>query len=92
MSKFRQIWLEEEGDAADGIPVDITDIDGTTTVRIKCVDYVRLEYSSDSLEAKALKEKLVGSQREKRFLIYKTGDPTKPLIVAEKRANYSNES
>ena len=94
MCKYKQIWLEKEGAVADVELDDVaTDVDGTTTVRIKSVDYMRLEYPSDSLEAKALMETLSGDeQRGKRFLIYKTDDPTKPLIVVEKGTDRNNKS
>ena len=92
MCKSKQIWLEEEGDIVDGEHDDITDVDGTTTVKIKCVEYVRLEFNSDSLEAIELKKKLNEIQRGKRILIYKTDDPKRPLIVAEKKADHNNES
>ena len=80
----RQVWIEDEGDVADGIFFELTEVDDYTKVEIDIVERVYLEYQSGSLEAEILKKKLSRGQRGKRMLIYKSDDPKRPLIIAEK--------
>lgn len=93
MSKTSQkIHLDKEGDVFDGIHRELTENDANLTARFRIIEDVEIVVPVDSPEGKILKEKLTDDLRGKRILVYKTDTPSTPLIVAEKRANHSNNT
>ena len=86
MSKFRQIWLEEEGDLADGIFKKLTENSEEVSVKFRFVEDVEIVVPADSSMARVLKEKLTDDFRGQQVLIYRrTDNDTDPLKIALKR-------